>query len=269
MQIIDTHCHIHDSEFNATYDITIDEQIEAAKAVGVMQYICVGTSAQSSAAAVTFAATHDGAYASLALHPHEAAEKGLQTCLKEFHRLEELLKSKAQKIVAIGECGLDYYYHPEKAVQNAQKELFAKHLDLALAYDLPLIFHIRDAFDDFFTILDTYAQKGHTIRGVVHSFSAHEQQLQGCLQRGLYIGLNGIMTFTKDALQLSAAKSAPLSRLVVETDAPFLTPKPFRGTMCQLKHVVVTAEFLSDLRGESLQQFAEATTANAKSLFSL
>ena len=269
MQIIDTHCHIHDSEFNAKYDSTIDDQIAAAKEVGVVQYICVGTSALSSKAAVSFAAAHDGAFASLALHPHEVAEKGLRTCLNEFNLLEDLLLSKAQKIVAIGECGLDYFYHPEKAVQDEQKVLFAKHLDLAIAYDLPLIFHIRDAFDDFFAVIDEFTQKGHNIRGVVHSFSAHEQQLQGCLRRGLHIGLNGIMTFTKDALQLSAAKAVPLSRLVVETDAPFLTPKPFRGTMCQLKHVVVTAEFLSELRGESLGQFAEATTANAKSLFRL
>jgi TatD DNase family protein len=128
---------------------------------------------------------------------------------------------------------------------------------------LPVIFHIREAFDDFFRILDDY--KG--IRGVVHSFSASIVELEGVLSRGLYVGLNGIMTFTNDQKQLDAAKSVPIEKLVLETDAPFLTPKPFRGTMCEPKHVSVTAEFLANLRGESLDYIAKATSNNAKALF--
>ena len=110
---------------------------------------------------------------------------------------------------------------------------------------------------------------GHVLCGVVHSFSAYLPQLQGSLARGFYISLNGIMTFTSDQQQLEAAKAVPLDKLLLETDAPFLTPKPFRGTMCEVKQVVLTAEFLSQLRGESLQQLAAQTTHNAKELFKL
>ena len=107
------------------------------------------------------------------------------------------------------------------------------------------------------------------VRGVVHSFTANTVILDKLLQKGLYIGLNGIMTFTKDKDQLEAAKSVPLSKLLLETDAPFLTPAPQRGTICQPKHVRVTAEFLSNLRGESLEKLAAATTQNAQELFNL
>jgi TatD DNase family protein len=130
---------------------------------------------------------------------------------------------------------------------------------------LPFIFHIRDAWETFWPIFDSY--KG--LRGVVHSFSAHEEQLEQILGRGLYVGLNGIMTFTKDAQQLAAAKKVPLDKLLLETDAPFLTPKPYRGQRCEPKHVRNVAEFLAELRGETLEELAAATTKNAVGLFNL
>jgi TatD DNase family protein len=269
MQFVDTHCHIHDQEFSSTYKKSIETLITEAAEVGVTRFICVGTNAASSEAAVEFARMHQQAYATLALHPHEVSEKSPTLLEEEFEQLKLLLVEDVTRIVAIGECGLDYYYHPEEQVQQDQQVLFRKHLDLALQYDLPLIFHIRNAFDDFFKILDEYAAEGKKIRGVVHSFSAHLDQLHGSLERGLYIGLNGIMTFTRDDNQLAAAKAVPLDRLVLETDAPFLTPKPFRGTMCELQHVVVTANFLCRLRGETIEQVSRATTANAQTLFSL
>jgi TatD DNase family protein len=128
---------------------------------------------------------------------------------------------------------------------------------------VPLIFHVRDAFDDFWPIFDSY----EGIRGVIHSFSAGLPELEQIQRRGLYVGLNGIMTFTKHVKQLDAAKAIPLARLLLETDAPFLTPQPFRGSICEPRHVRVTAEFLAELRGESLSELANATTRNAQSLF--
>jgi len=269
MQIIDTHCHIHDPEFTQKYDISVQQIIDDAAAEGVTQFICVGTSVQSSQEAVDFVADRNGAYASLAIHPHEAESMQLQDIESEFKKIAAIAASGNKKIVAIGECGLDYYYHETQEVRDRQKALFCKHIDLALKHDLPLIFHIRSAFDDFFAILDDYALKGKKIRGVVHSFSAGTAELQGCVQRDLFVGLNGIMTFTKEETQLAAAKAVPLKNMLLETDAPFLTPKPFRGKMCQLKHVVVTGQFLADLRSESLETIAAATTTNARSLFSL
>ncbi len=262
---VDTHCHIHDAEFVEKYDKTVEEVIKSAQEVGVETFICVGTDEQSSQQAVDCARKNDTCYASLALHPHEVAlrtDKALQDGLNAF---DAMLAENSAKIVAIGECGLDYFYHQDEQVRVRQKTILRSHIVLAQKYQLPLIFHIRDAFDDFFEVFDEF--KG--LRGVVHSFSAGQAELQGALDRGLYIGLNGIMTFSKQAMQLAAARMVPLEKLVLETDAPFLTPAPFRGTMCEPKHLRVTASFLSELRAESIESLAQKTTANAKQLFGI
>ncbi len=268
MKIVDTHCHIHDPEFASRYEKPIDVIIQEAYDAGIEKFICVGTSAESSEHAVQFAGKYSQ-YASLALHPHEVAEKTDEQIAKEFAILEGLLKSDTNRIVAIGECGLDYYYHEDTSIRERQQALFRQRVALALAHNLPLIFHIRSAFTDFFKILDEFRAQGHEIRGVVHSFTAHKAELEGCLERGLYIGLNGIMTFTRDEKQLEAATLVPLERLLLETDAPFLTPKPYRGKMCELHHIILTATFLSDLRDEPVEDLAAHTTANASQLFCL
>jgi TatD DNase family protein len=178
--------------------------------------------------------------------------------------------STVRKVVAIGECGLDYHYMHSS--REDQHKLLRFQLSLAQEHHLPLIFHIRgaegkenDVFTDFFTIYDEY--KG--LSGVVHSFSDSKPIVETILKKGLYVGLNGIMTFTKYQNQLEAAKAVPLQKLLLETDAPFLTPAPFRGRVCEPKYVGVTAEFLSNLRDESLEELAAATTRNAKQLFNL
>lgn len=167
------------------------------------------------------------------------------------------------KIVAIGECGLDYFYgHSSK--QDQEKALRYQ-IELALEYDLPMIFHVREAFDDFWPIFDDY----QGIRGVLHSFTDSSTHLSKAIARGLYIGVNGIMTFTKIPEQLEVARHIPLDRLVLETDSPFLTPAPLRGTVNEPAHVLLVARFLSDLRQISLQEVALHTTSNARQLFSL
>lgn len=262
---VDTHCHIHDSEFSAKFDESPEDILSRAQAAGVDTCICVGTSLKSSIEAQEFCTTYESCYFSAALHPHEA-EKYTQAELDEqMVRLVQMVDKSPSRLVAIGECGLDYFYHKDENVRQKQEILFRKHLDLAKKADLPVIFHIRDAFDDFFRILDDY--KG--IRGVVHSFSANSAELKGALSRGLYIGLNGIMTFTTDEKQLQAARLVPLEKLVIETDAPFLTPKPFRGRINEPKHVILITQFLSELRGESQALLAKQTTKNAKKLFNL
>ncbi len=226
---------------------------------GVTRLICVGCTLHDSQAAIKFAEAHDGVWASIGLHPHEGSQYvDDHLSLQKFRDL-----ASHPKVIAIGETGLDYYYeHSPRAVQI---KLLKFQLDIAVEHDLPLIFHVRDAFSDFWPIFDAY--KG--LRGVVHSFTASVKEVEEIVSRGLYIGLNGIMTFTKNAEQLEAAKAIPINRLLVETDAPYLTPVPFRGTICQPKHVRVTAEFLGGLRGESLETLSAATTANAKRLFKL
>ncbi len=284
-QFIDTHCHIHDSTFDQKFagkdaDTLIDEGLES----GVSDFICVGTDFASSRQAVELSTLQQHCYASLALHPHEAEHMTVQELTHAMSDIEELLTRTIDEhtgdtstVVAIGECGLDYFYHDDPDTHQKQKHLLRAHFEVAQKYDLPMIFHIRNAdantdnpdtphaFDEFFEIFDEYAD----VRGVVHSFSATEYELQESLKRGLYIGLNGIMTFTRNQKQLEAAKKVPLNRLVLETDAPFLTPAPYRGKVCEPRHVVVTAKFLADLRGESLQSLSELTSANARALFGI
>lgn len=255
LQLTDTHCHIQFPD----YELDPEEAITAATEEGVTRLLCVGCTLTDSELAVKMAARHDNVWASIGLHPHEGKEYVHDLdALNRFHALA----GKA-KVVAIGETGLDYYYNHSS--KEDQKKLLRFQLDVAVEHDLPLIFHIRDAFDDFWPIFDQY--KG--LRGVVHSFSSYVADVEQILSRGLYVGLNGIMTFTKDQKQLEAAKTVPLNRLLLETDAPFLTPVPFRGTICQPKHVRVTAEFLAQLRNEALPDLAAQTTQNAQALFKL
>lgn len=255
MELVDTHCHIHFPD----YGLDPEEVRDDATQAGVTRLICVGCTLDDSRAAVDFASEHENVWASIGLHPHEAS--GYIHDHKSLQAFRDL--TLKPKVIAIGECGLDYYY--EHSSKEDQEKLLRYQLDIAVEHDLPLIFHVRDAFDDFWPILDDYSN----IRGVIHSFSASKKDVEQIVARGLYIGLNGIMTFTKNQEQLEAAKSVPLDHLLLETDAPFLTPVPFRGKICQPKHVRVTAEFLGGLRGESLESLAASTTANAKRLFNL
>jgi TatD DNase family protein len=278
VEYVDTHCHIHDSEFAEKNELTSEEILKRAKAEGVNKLICVGTSLKSSQEAKIFAQKNEGCYYSVALHPHEAENYSIEDLKKQINNLEKLIEKDQTKFVAVGECGLDYFYHQEKSALKKQKEIFRLQIELAIKYNKPLIFHIRssenidrddnnisDAFIDFFNIIDEYKN----IRGVVHSFSATPVELEGVLKRGLYVGLNGIMTFTKDEKQLDAAKNVPIEKLLLETDAPFLTPKPFRGTINEPKYVINITKFLSELRDDSQAYLAKQTTKNAKQLFNL
>lgn len=255
MKFVDTHCHIHFPD----YELDPDEVRQVAAKEGVDKLLCVGCTLLDSKGAVEYAAHHDGVWAAIGLHPHEAS------IYIHDHKALQQIRSLAYrpKVVAIGEIGLDYYY--KHSSKEDQKQLLRFQLDLAVEHSLPLIFHIRDAFDEFWPIFDEY--KG--LRGVVHSFSATEKELEEIMKRGLFVGLNGIMTFTKNSEQLAAAKNVPLDRLLLETDAPFLTPVPFRGKICEPRHVKVTAEFLANLRGETLDKLAAATTRNARELFNI
>lgn len=270
VEFVDTHCHIHEAGTDTAGDEFVRDKwakagisdqesvIKEAVSAGVTRMICVGCTLRDSQMAAKLATNQPNCWASVGIHPHEAKD---HLDAKSQNAFTSLLK--LPKIVAIGECGLDYYYnHSNKADQVAVLEF---QLNLAKKHDLPLIFHIRDAFTDFWPIFDQF----QGLRGVVHSFSSDTRDLEQILSRGLYVGLNGIMTFTKNAQQLAAAKIIPLDKLLLETDAPFLTPAPERGTICRPEHIVLTAEFLAGLREESLEEIAKTTTQNACNLFSI
>jgi TatD DNase family protein len=255
MQFIDTHCHLH---FN-DYLSDVEQVIKDAQAHKVNKIICIGVSLEDSQKAVKFATKYENIWAAVGAHPHDGAD-----FLDHVDAIGLLNKlSKNDKVVAIGEIGLDYYH--EHTPRQKQIEVLSKQLEWGSNTGLPFVFHVRDAWEDFWKIIDQYPG----IKGVVHCFSAHEGQLEQIIKRGFYVGLNGIMTFTKDEKQLNAAKKVPLNKMLLETDAPFLTPKPHRGQRCEPKHVVLTAEFLANLRGEKLEDLAQVTTKNAETLFGL
>jgi len=269
IDLFDTHCHIHEAEasyIEKSQTKTVwqrlnvanpGQMIKEAQAVGVNRLLCIGTSLADSRQAIKFADKHHKVWATIGLHPHEANDyAGQKELLLEFASL-----ANQPKVVGIGECGLDYFYeHSSKAHQAAVLEF---QLQLAQDNNLPMVFHVRDAFDDFWPIFDNFSG----IKGTIHSFTATPAELDQSLRRNLYISLNGIITFTKEPSLLTVATVVPLNHLLLETDAPFLTPKPYRGTVCKPEHVSVTAKFLSDLRGEPLDKIADATTSNAQALF--
>jgi TatD DNase family protein len=251
--LVDTHCHIHSED----YPIDINEVYVSAKQATVNKLICVGTDLSDSKIAVEFSNNHDNTWASIGIHPHEANKYVNKTkLLAEFSDL-----ATSKNVVAVGECGLDYFYnHSDK---DSQKKLLKFQIEVAIKNNLPLIFHVRNAFNDFWPILDSYPN----IRGVVHSFTDSQQNLDKALSKGLMIGVNGICTFTKVPDQIKMYKHIPLSSLVLETDSPYLTPAPFRGMICEPKHIKVIADFIVKLRGGSLEELAKQTSKNVNLLF--
>lgn len=270
VELFDTHCHTHEMVRRVTpvYDkwFSDGEQrspesvIDAAHAAGVSRMLCIGTTYEDSKLAIEFAHNRENMWASIGIHPHEAAEALQNGHLDAFRGLVA-----GDKVVAVGECGLDYFYN--HSPKEAQITILKAQIELALEHDLPLSFHVREAFDDFWPIYESY--RGAGIRGVLHSYTDNVANLERAVKHGLHFGVNGIATFAKSAPQLVIYRTIPQQLLLLETDAPFLTPVPFRGKVCESKHVAVTAEFLAELRGESLEGLAATTTANARALFNV
>ena len=280
--LIDTHCHIHDTDTykfalsrqpvsskflkkDPTFpheieDFTPDKILERATKNDVLQVICVGTSHEDSEKARDFAAKHLGTvFWSYGIHPDEADNIYSGEFASETE--PEKMLSASSGLVAIGEVGLDYREgapRPGVSGKNNQIKLFETMLQLASDRELPVIFHVRDAFDDFFAVLNNFPK----ITGVVHSFSDSPENLKKSLEKGYFIGVNGLATFADIPLP-------PLERTLLETDAPFLTPKPFRGTINEAAHIRDICAYLSREMGVSEQEMAQITTENARKLFRL
>lgn len=270
MQFVDTHCHIQSAGLTEgerstrelwakAPDATTAQLVASANEAGVTKMICVGCDTNDSRLAIACAGRHAECFASIGIHPHEA-----KLALDEGHLNDFAALATSPKVVAVGECGLDYYY--EHSPRAEQIEVLKFQLDLAVKHDLPVIFHVREAFDDFWPIFDSY---NGAIRGVLHSFTDTKANLQLALDRGLYIGVNGIATFANQPEQLEVYKSIPLASLLLETDAPFLTPVPFRGKINEPKHIATVAAFLAELRQKSIEDIATATMSNSSSLFAI
>lgn len=251
MRLIDSHCHIHDEEF---FDDQQREEIYQRAIAADIGMIVVGTDERSSQRAVQFADGHDKVWAAVGVHPHDA-KNGCEAISD--------LAATSKKVVAIGEIGLDYFYN--HSPRDSQITVLEEQLQVAVDSGLPVSFHVREAFDDFWPIFDNFSG----IRGVLHSFTDSRKNAQKGMERGLLIGVNGISTFTKDHAQSELFASLSLDKIILETDAPFLTPKPFRGKVNEVGYVEFVAKWSADVRGLSLDEVAEATLRNTRELFNI
>jgi TatD DNase family protein len=252
--LIDSHCHLNYPGLAERQD----EVLANARAAGVGGFLNISTKQREWDEVIAAAESNIDVWASVGVHPHEAdAHPDLGAAA--------LAEAAAHpRVVAIGECGLDYYY--DKSDRAAQRERFMAHIQAARATGLPLIIHTRDAEDDTTTMLTEAAREGG-VGGVLHCFTGSVALAQTALDLGFYISLSGIVTF-KNARDLQdVAKIIPQERLLVETDSPFLAPVPHRGKTCEPAFVADTAAFVADLRGEELEALADATTANFFRLF--
>jgi TatD DNase family protein len=257
---IDTHCHLQFEHFQKD----LSEVIHAAQDNGVTQCIVPGVDTLSCNLATALAHEFPAIlFASVGFHPYEAAHR------PDVTKLETLLREKNTNsaIVAIGECGLDYHLYKGEAAlgkKQEQKMLFEEQIRLANRLNLPVIMHCRDAFDDFFDVLDSVPSMP---RGVIHCFSGGLQEIRFAQQRHLYIGVDGNLTYSKLLQQI--VPKIPLDMILLETDAPYLTPAPYRGTRNEPRHIPLIAQAVADLHHVSQETVATTTTTNALSLFGL
>lgn len=254
--LVDTHSHIQLSD----YDGNRDEVLSRARDAKVTM-MAVGVDVPSSVAAIELVKNHDDVFATVGLHPHDAAGETGEIAVEDFAAIAKLAEDNS--VLAIGECGLDFYYN--NSPKEAQIDIFKKQIELALKLNKPMVWHVRDAFIDFFAVIDQYPG----VRGIVHCFTGTQAEMQQAVERGLYIAYNGIMTFTKDEAQLQTVKATPLERIVLETDCPWLSPKSHRGRQNEPAYIVEIAQFISDLRGDDYDDFCRATTDNAKTILGI
>jgi len=237
----DNHCHLHDERIPGGADAAV----AAARAVGVSTMITVGCDRDTSLAAIATAARFDGVYATVGLHPHDA-KNGVGTISDLFDR---------PKVIAVGECGLDYFY--DHSPRDVQRDAFVAQIRLAHQLALPLVIHTRDAWTDTFDVL---AAEGVPERTIFHCFTGGPDEAHRCLDLGGYLSFSGIVTF-KTAVDLQAAAVlCPLDRMLIETDSPYLAPVPHRGRPNQPAFVTHVGKFIAALRGMADDTVAAATS---------
>ena len=254
MRLVDSHCHLNYEGLAERQD----EVLATARGRGVIGFLNISTRQKEWSDVISVAERNPDVWATVGVHPHEAdAHPDLgASALVEAARHE--------RVVAIGECGLDYHY--DKSDRAAQRERFRAHVDAARQAALPLVIHTREAEDDTAEILAAAVRKGG-VKGVLHCFTGSAELARKGLDLGFYVSMSGIVTF-KNARDLQeTAKAIPLDRLLVETDSPFLAPVPNRGKTCEPAFVADTAAFVAELRGDDPEALAEATTANFFRLF--
>lgn len=250
--LIETHCHLDYLKQDTTSAI-----IAHAHAHGIAKIITIAVEPENLATVLDLVSAHEQVYGTQGVHPHSA------DLYSEAVGTEIAHGAKHPKILAIGEIGLDYHYDNSPRAQ--QRRAFTAQLDIALATDLPIVVHTRDADADTMAIFKEYSGRG--LRGVIHSFTSSPELAAFCVEEGFYLGFNGIVSFNKADNVRAVLAQTPLERVLLETDAPYLTPVPFRGKENAPFYLPWVAQKVAEVKGVSIDEVAETTTANAQRLF--
>jgi len=254
VRLIDSHCHLN-------YEGLVERQaevLENARAAGVGGFLNISTRKREWNEIIALAEQQPDVWASVGVHPHEADAH------PDLGAAALVDAADHPRVIAIGECGLDYYY--DKSDRAAQRERFQAHIDAARQTGLPLVIHTREAEADTAEILSEAVREGG-VTGVLHCFTGSAELARKGLDLGFFVSLSGIVTFKNAADLQATAKWLPADRMLVETDSPFLAPVPHRGRKCEPAFVADTARFVADLRGEDPELLADTTTANFFRLF--
>jgi len=251
--LIDSHCHL-----DYFTEAEIEGVLARAHDSGVERMVTIGTSIPQAAAVTALAERFPQVWGTIGVHPHRAGEGTMPT-------VEDLVElARHPRVIGIGESGLDYFY--DKSPRDTQREGFRRHIRAARAAGLPLVVHARDADDDIAAIL-AEERAGGAFAFLLHCFSSTPQLAQKAVEMGGYISFSGILTFPRSAELRGLAARLPEDRLLVETDAPYLAPVPFRGKRCEPGYTALTAKVLAEARGVSTEAIAAATTDNFHRLF--
>ena len=249
--IFDSHAHYDDERFDDR-----DEFIPTLPKNGVENVITIGCDLKTSENAFNLAKKYDFFYAGIGYHPHEADSFNE----KDFDKIKEMLKD--EKVVALGEIGLDYHY--DLSPRDVQKEIFELQLKYAEENDIPVIIHSREATRDTLDILSKY-----NCKGVVHCFSGSDETAKILVKMGYYIGFTGVITFNNARKTVDACKTVPLDRILLETDCPYMAPVPYRGKRCDSTMIEKTAEKIAEIKGIHPQELIDIANNNTKILFNL
>lgn len=269
--LVDTHAHLNLPE----YQDHLDEVIKRARKSGVTKTICVSSNLTDSKKSIELAQKYSGIiYAAIGLYPHQTAHYDTWKYRSEMKALEKLALAEKEKIVAIGECGLDYSEAPPNEKDRPKKEqlfLFREQIKLARKLKLPILIHSRDAFVDTVQIIKEISQNPAPstkyLLGIWHFYSAGKKGIEPVLKSGLYFGLDGNLTYD-EGLQ-NVVKKIPLERIVLETDSPWLAPEPKRGSQNEPANVKIIAECLAKIKKVSFEKVSQITTENAQKIFKI
>ncbi|WP_020408828.1 TatD family hydrolase [Hahella ganghwensis] len=259
MSLIDSHCHLDRIDLTEA-EGSLETALDQARARGVSGFLCVDIDLDNFKDVLSIAEQHEDVWCSAGIHP---LAKMKAEDLDSSHLKELALSS--DKVIAVGECGLDYYYDAETAPN--QKSLFEKQLAVACEVGKPVIVHTREAREDTLELIRRYTPKG--LSGVLHCFTESLEMAEAAIDEGFYISFSGIITFRNAGPLRDVVRNMPLDRILVETDSPYLAPVPYRGKSNQPKWVVEVAQCVADLKGVSLEELSRVTTNNFRTLFNL